>query len=99
MMARLEIVCDGSLNPRSPGGFPCAMRATGDDGKTYLAEVLDPPGFSRKGIDSKAVLEKFNRVTADRLDARARQRIIDAAMTLDRAPSCAELTAALAAAG
>ena len=52
VMAKLEIVCDPSLNPRSPGGFPCAMRATGPDGRSYLAEVLDPPGFSRHGIDT-----------------------------------------------
>jgi 2-methylcitrate dehydratase len=95
MMARLEIVCDSSLNARSPGGFPCVMRATAHDGSTYVSEVLDPPGFSRKGIDPKAVLEKFNRVTADRLGANARQRIVDAALTLDRAPSCAMLVDAL----
>ena len=47
VMGRLEIVCDASLNPRSPGGFPCAIRAKGTDGKDYVAEVLDPPGFSR----------------------------------------------------
>src|SRR5215468_4115268 len=60
LMGRLEIVCDASLNPRAPGGFPCAMRATAKDGKPYLAEVLDPPGFSRHGIDPTAVLKKFN---------------------------------------
>ena len=96
VMGRLEIVCDGSLNPRAPGGFPCAMRATGTDGREYLAEVLDPPGFSRKGIDPKAVLDKFNSITASRLGDAARNRIIDAAMTLDRAATCAHLAAAIA---
>ena len=51
LMGRLEIICDGSLNPRSPGGFPCVMRATGANGHAYLAEVLDPPGFSRHGLE------------------------------------------------
>ena len=98
VMARLDIVCDATLNPRSPGGFPCAMRAKGRDGKQYLAEVMDPPGFSRHGIDAKAVLEKFNTITAARLSQSSRERIIEAAMGLDKASSCAELTAALASA-
>jgi 2-methylcitrate dehydratase len=96
VMARLTVVCDGTLNGRSPGAFPCAIRATGTDGRSYLAEVLDPPGFSRKGIDSQAVLDKFNSITEDRLGPSSRQRIIDAAMTLDTSPSCAQMTDALA---
>jgi len=97
LMRRLDIVCDGTLNPRSPGGFPCAMRGTGKDGTTYMAEVLDPPGFSRHGIDARAVLDKFNSITAGRLGDAARNRIVDAAMNLDRAASSADLAAALAA--
>ena len=99
VMARLDIICDGSLNPRAPGGFPCAIRATAKDGKEYLAEVLDPPGFSRHGIDPAAVLKKFNSITAPRLGQRSRERIIAAAMGREKAPSCADLTAALASAG
>ena len=58
-MGRLEIVCDASLNARSPGGFPCAIRAKGTDGKDYVAEVLDPPGFSRHGLDADAVTRQI----------------------------------------
>jgi 2-methylcitrate dehydratase len=96
MMSRLEIVCDASLNPRSPGGFPCAMHGRGADGKTYLAEVLDPPGFSRHGIDGAAVIRKFNSITSHQLGASSRQRIIDAAMALDTSPSSAALMEAIA---
>jgi 2-methylcitrate dehydratase len=97
LMARLDIVCDASLNPRSPGGFPCAIQAKGTDGRDYVSEVLDPPGFSRKGIDAKAVIEKFNSLTEGRLPGPARQRIIDAAMQLDKASSSAELMRAISA--
>src|SRR5215468_4939846 len=96
VMARLTVVCDGSLNARSPGAFPCAIRATGTDGRAHVAEVLDPPGFSRSGIEAQAVIRKFNSITAGRLGQASRQRIIDAAMALDKSASCAELTAALA---
>ncbi len=98
VMARLEIVCDGSLNARAPGGFPCAMHAKGTDGRDYLAEVLDPPGFARHGgIAAAAVLKKFNSVTHHRLSQSARDRIIEAAMGLDKASSCAGLSAAISA--
>ena len=96
VMSRLEVVCDASLNPRSPGGFPCAIRATGTDGRSYLAEVLDPPGFSRHGIDAAAVIKKFHSITAPHLNQSARDRIIEAAMGLDKAASCEALTKALA---
>ncbi len=98
VMARLEIVCDASLNPRSPGGFPCAIRAKGTDGKDYVAEVLDPPGFSRRGLDADAVTAKFHAITANRLPQAVRDRLVESVMALDRAPSVAGVMAALAAA-
>jgi 2-methylcitrate dehydratase len=99
LMARLEIVADATLNPRAPGGFPCAIRATARDGREYLAEVLDPPGFSRHGIDPAAVVNKFNSITAPRLGRNSRERIIETVMALDTGSSSAALTAALAEAG
>jgi 2-methylcitrate dehydratase len=95
LMAKLDIVCDAALNSRSPGGFPCVMSAKGADDRNYVAEVLDPPGFSRTGIDPRAVIDKFNAITERRLSASARQRVIDAAMDLDRAHSPAALMAAI----
>jgi 2-methylcitrate dehydratase len=98
VMDRMEIVCDASLNPRAPGGFPCAIRAKGTDGREYVAEVLDPPGFSRHGLDARAVTDKFHAVTGAHLPTDARERIVEAAMALDRSPNPAGLTAALQAA-
>ena len=98
VMERLEIVCDPSLNARSPGGFPCAIRAKGADGKDYLAEVLDPPGFSRHGLDADAVTGKFHAITSGRLPKAARERIVGSVMALDHSPNVADVTAALAAA-
>jgi 2-methylcitrate dehydratase len=98
VMGRMEIVCDGSLNARAPGGFPCAISATGTDGNDYVAEVLDPPGFSRHGLDAKAVTDKFHAVTGTHLPKDARERIVEAVMALDRSPNVASLVAALQAA-
>ena len=98
VMGRLEIVVDGQLNARSPGSFPCRIEARCDDGSMLVADIPDPPGFSRHGLDAEAVTDKFNSVTAAHLDAGSRGRIIEAVMALDRSPSCADLTNALAAA-
>jgi hypothetical protein len=61
-----------------------------------VADIPDPPGFSRHGLDADAVTDKFNAVTAAHLDTSSRARIIEAVMGLDRSPSCADLTKALA---
>jgi len=98
VMARLEVVSDLSLNARSPGGFPCAISAKGTDGKDYLAAVLDPPGFSRQGLDADAVTGKFHAITANRLPQATRDRIVETVMALDRSPNVADVIAALAAA-
>jgi 2-methylcitrate dehydratase len=98
VMARLEIAVDGQLNARSPGSFPCRIEARCDDGSMLVADIPDPPGFSRHGLDADAVTGKFNAVTAAHLDAGSRARIIEAVMALDRSPSCADLSRALAAA-
>jgi len=98
VMGRLEIVCDPSLNPRSPGGFPCAIRAKGTDGKDYAAEVLDPPGFSRHGLDADAVTGKFHAITSGRLPQGARDRIVESVMALDRSRSVTDVMTALGAA-
>jgi hypothetical protein len=97
-MARLEIAVDGQLNARSPGSFPCRIEARCDDGSMLVADVPDPPGFSRHGLDADAVTGKFNAVTAGHLDAGSCARLIDAVMALDHSPSCADLTQALASA-
>jgi 2-methylcitrate dehydratase len=98
VMGRLEIVCDRTLNARSPGGFPCAIRAKGMDGTDYVTEVLDPPGFSRRGLDADAVTAKFHAITASRLPQAARERIVASVMALDRSPSVSDVIAALVAA-
>jgi hypothetical protein len=75
------------------------MRATARDGHAYVAEVLDPPGFSRHGIDPAAVVNKFNAITSSRLGKNSRDRIIETVMALDTSPSSSALTGALASAG
>jgi 2-methylcitrate dehydratase len=98
VMGRLTITCDPSLNARSPGGFPCAIEAHDADGQVYRAEVLDPPGFSRHGLDAGAVTDKFHAITASRVSRSARDGIVESAMTLDRSPSLNAVITALAAA-
>jgi hypothetical protein len=86
------------LNTRSPGGFPCVIRARGTDGQEYVAEVLDPPGFSRHGLDARAVTDKFHAITCSHLPQAARDRIVESVMAVDQSPTLVDVTAALVAA-
>jgi 2-methylcitrate dehydratase len=96
LMARLEMTTEVDLATRAGATYPCALHATGGDGRRYDVEILAPPGFSPRGPETATVLEKFARVTAGHLTAPARERIVEAVMGLDAAPSCASLAEALA---
>ena len=88
LMARLEITTDADLTRRAGEAYPCALHATGHDGRPYDVEILQPPGFSRDGLDTQTVLDKFAGVTERHLAPDARNRIVDAVMALDKAISC-----------
>jgi 2-methylcitrate dehydratase len=96
LMARLDITTDADLTRRAGDmSYPCALYATGHDGRPYHVEILDPPGFSRDGLDAKTVLEKFAGVTEKHLAPAAQNRVIDAVMGLESAKSCDSLMRAL----
>jgi 2-methylcitrate dehydratase PrpD len=87
-MSRLEIVTDIDLTRRATEAYPCALHATGHDGRPYDVEVLQPPGYSPDGLDTQTVLDKFAGVTARHLAPDARNRLVDAVMALNKATSC-----------
>jgi hypothetical protein len=94
---------DVDLTRRAGGAYPCALHAIGHDGRPYHVEILQPPGFAADGLDAKTVLDKFaslteSHVTPGHVSPDRRDRIVDAVMALDRAPSCASLMSLLAAA-
>jgi 2-methylcitrate dehydratase len=94
LMARLEMTTNADLTRRAGESYPCALHATGRDGAAYDVEILDPPGFSRHGLDSRTVLDKFAS-SASHLNPDARDRIVEAVMDLDSAKSCAPLAQSL----
>jgi 2-methylcitrate dehydratase len=96
LMARLDMTTDADLAGRASGAYPCALHATGRDGRHHAVEVLAPPGFSPDGPNAKTVLEKFARITADLVAPAARERIVEAVMTLDKATTCERLMRAIA---
>jgi hypothetical protein len=85
-MARLEMTTDADLAKRAEA-YPCALHATGRDGRPHAVEVLAPPGFSATGLNAATVVDKFIRVTDGHLAHDARERIIEAVMGLDTASS------------
>jgi 2-methylcitrate dehydratase len=97
LMARLRMTTDDDLARRADEAYSCALNATGHDGRAHHVEILTPPGFSPHGPDAGTVLEKFNRITADRLVPAARDHVIACVWALDDAPTCNDLMQALTA--
>jgi 2-methylcitrate dehydratase len=96
LMARLEVTTDASLNHHAGEAYPCALHATGHDGRSYDVEILQPPGFSPDGLDAQTVLDKFAGVTERHLAPDARNRLVDAVTALDKTISCDGLMQLLA---
>jgi 2-methylcitrate dehydratase len=94
LMDRIEMTRDAALNVHATGTYPCAITVRERNGKEHKAERLFPPGYSRGGLAEADVVDKFNAVAAA-LPADQRERIIAAALSLDRAASLESLTAAL----
>jgi 2-methylcitrate dehydratase len=97
LMAQLEIVPDGSWNLRAPDSFPCSLHVRTQDGRDHVVEVPYPPGFSRGRLDAATVIKKFNALTTPHLAQAARDRVVDAVMTLEKSPTCAQLMKSVAA--
>jgi 2-methylcitrate dehydratase len=98
LMALLDMTTDADLTRRAGGAYPCALHAIGHDDRPYDVEILQPPGFSADGLDAKTVLDKFASLTESHVTPDRRDRIVEAVMGLDGAPSCASLMSLLAAA-
>jgi 2-methylcitrate dehydratase len=88
LMARLEITTDADLTGRAAEAYPCALHATGHDGRPYAVKIPHSPGYSLGGLDTQTVLDKFAGVTERHLAPDTRNRIVDAVMALDEAISC-----------
>jgi 2-methylcitrate dehydratase len=96
LMARLEATTDAGLNHRAGEAYPCALHATGHDGRLYDVEVIRPPGYAPDDLDTQTVLDKFASVTERHLAPDTRNRIVDAIMALDKAITCDRLMRLLA---
>jgi 2-methylcitrate dehydratase len=95
LMQKIEMIPDPELTRRVPDGCPCAIQAITEDGVQHKVEVLHPPGFSHGGLETKAVTDKFEAITADHLARGEQRQIVDAIMGLDAASSCDNLITAL----
>ena len=54
VMNRIEMTTDAELAQRAPGSYPCLLEAKAKDGRSYRAEVLYPPGFSRGALQPES---------------------------------------------
>ncbi len=96
LMSKVELRRDAAWNIRAPGSYPCSIRAIDTQGHEHRVEVPYPPGYSKSGLDTNTVLDKFHAVTESRLARAARARIVDTVMEFDQSPTAEDLTEAIA---
>jgi 2-methylcitrate dehydratase len=96
LMKRVSMRRDTSLNARAPGAYPCVLVVHDAAGREWVSEILDPPGFSRFGLDEGVVIAKFDALASSAFGQALRDRVVDAVMDLDRASSAAALDSAIA---
>lgn len=95
LMDKITIHIDKSWNQRAADGFPCTARALAGGAVVGDAAVAYAPGHPRNRMDRAAVIEKFAACTNEVVQNDRRAKIVDAILSLDRAPSVRELTALL----
>ena len=96
LMEKIEMRRDSGMNSREAYPFPCKIRATGQDGRTYIAESaqpLKPSSFEPSDTNS---IDKFHRILEPILPQARRAAIVDAVMEFDQCPSTSALDTAIA---
>ncbi len=91
LMNRISIRTDASLNIYTPGSFPCVLRVSTRDGKTWQVEAPYPPGHPRNRMSAADVEKKFASYTEKMLDKPRRAAIIQMIKGLRDAPSLRHL--------
>ncbi len=99
LMARIHMSTDAALAGDRARGFPCVLEVTMRDGTVHRESVLHIPGATGHGLERPAVIEKFERITAQVLAGAEAEAIVDMVLGLDRLDSIAPLMQFLSACG
>jgi 2-methylcitrate dehydratase len=94
LMAKITLGFDAGWLARAPNSYPASLVARLADGSEQRVDMPYPPGASSGGLDRQTVIDKFHDVACAALDRAQRERVIEATLDLDRAPSPAALLAA-----
>jgi 2-methylcitrate dehydratase len=96
LMEKIEMRRDSGMNGQEPYPFPCTIRATGQDGRKYIAENARPMKPSSSELGDAASIDKFHRILEPILPQASRAAIVDAVMEFDQCPSTSKLDTAIA---
>lgn len=95
LMEKIEMRRDSGMNGREPYPFACTIRATGQDGRTYVAESAGPMKHLSSEFGDTASIDKFHRILEPILPQANRTAIVDAVMEFDQCPSTSALDTAI----
>jgi 2-methylcitrate dehydratase len=96
LLRRVVVRPDQAFSDRFPGEMPCRVKVTCHDGREFLAELADYPGFVTRGRTWEAAREKFEQLAGPCTSTALREQISSAVFRLERL-RVTELTSLLAA--
>lgn len=96
LLRRVVVRPDQAFSDRFPGEMPCRVKVTCHDGREFLGELADYPGFVTRGRTWEAAREKFERLAGPCTSTALREQIASAVFRLEQL-RVTELTSLLAA--
>ena len=77
LMAKIKMRADEGLDSRYPEGAPARVTIRMKGGQTHSEEIIYPRGHAKNPLTEADVIAKFHELTAAKLNAEQRQRVLD----------------------
>jgi 2-methylcitrate dehydratase len=96
IMRKVKVTEDRSLSAMYPEGAPGRVTILTRSGESHVAEIRYPKGHEKNPMTDREIEDKFEKLSAKRLNAEQRQTFIDTIWAVDAVRDVRAMTALLA---
>jgi 2-methylcitrate dehydratase len=96
IMRKVKVTEDRSLSAMYPEGAPGRVTILTRSGQSHVAEIRYPKGHEKNPMTDREIEDKFEKLSAKRLNAEQRQTFIDTIWAVDAVRDVRAMTALLA---
>jgi 2-methylcitrate dehydratase len=96
VMRKVKVAEDPSLSAQYPEGAPGRVTIRMKDGAAHVSEIRYPKGHEKSPMTDAEIERKFRDLSAGRLDARRRDKALEALWELERVEDAGRLTELIA---